>query len=267
MIMKDNRVIGIIGGSGLYGIEGVHLGKVHHITTPYGSPSDGYRLFDLAGCSVVFLPRHGPTHRIPPHKINYKANIWGFKELGADRIISIGASGGISPMMVPGTIVIPDQILDLTSGRDATYYHGEEGVVHIDFTEPYCPVLRESLLDAGRKSGISLLNSGTYICVNGPRLETRSEIRAFALLGADIVGMTAMPEASLAREAELCYAGVNVVSNFAAGMSGKKLTVREVISAMKAAGEQIGALLKEAFTLIPDERDCPCRESTREAKV
>jgi len=260
-------MIGIIGGSGLYNIEGVHMREVRDIMTPYGRPSDGYRICDFAGRDVVFLPRHGSAHSIPPHKINYKANIWGFKELGAERIISIGASGGISPRMVPGTILIPDQILDFTSGRDVTYYHGEEGVVHIDFTEPFCPVLREACAEAGRKTGISLQNTGTYICVNGPRLETRAEIKAFSLLGADVVGMTAMPEAVLAREAELCYAGVSVVTNFAAGMSGKKLTATEVVSGMNATVAQLKALLQETFALIPAKRQCSCGEAMREGKI
>lgn len=260
-------MIGIIGGSGLYDIEGVQLRTVHHVMTPFGSPSDGYRVVDFGGRDVVFLPRHGSAHSIPPHKINYKANMWGFRELGVERIISVGASGGITPRMVPGTIVIPDQILDFTSGRDVTYHHGEEGVIHIDFTEPYCPALREALSAAGRKTGIPLQDSGTYVSVNGPRLETRAEIKAFSLLGADIVGMTGMPEASLAREAEICYAGVSVVTNFAAGMSGKKLTAAEVISGMHSAVLQLRGLLQETFSLIPAKRECACREAVREGTL
>jgi 5'-methylthioadenosine phosphorylase len=260
-------MIGIIGGSGLYDIDGVNLREVRQIKTPYGMPSDAYRIGDYSGRGLVFLPRHGSLHSIPPHKINYKANIWGFKELGANRIISFGASGGISPDMIPGTIVILDQIIDLTSGRDTTFYHGEEGVIHVDFTEPYCPDLREALVKAGKQSGISLKESGTYVCVNGPRLETRAEIKSFSLLGADVVGMTAMPEASLAREAELCYAGVSVVTNFAAGMSGRKLTVTEVIEGMNTSLIHLKILLKETLDLIPTERKCACKESLREARV
>ncbi len=260
-------MIGIIGGSGLYDIEGFHLREAREAVTPYGSPSDLYRIGVLAGEEVVFLPRHGSSHGIPPHKINYRANIWGFRELGADRIIAFGASGGISPRMVPGAIVVPDQIIDFTSGRDMTFHHGGEGVVHVDFTEPYCPVLRKAIVDAGRKSGISLQESGAYVCVNGPRLETRAEIKAYSLLGADIVGMTAMPEASLAREAELCYAGVNVVTNSAAGISAKKLTAAEVIQGMNIAAARLKILLQELISLLPRSVKCACRESLREAKV
>lgn len=260
-------MIGIIGGSGLYDIEGFHFNDVRQIVTPYGTPSDGYRIGELSGKTIIFLPRHGSPHRIPPHKINYKANIWGFKELGADRIISVFASGGIGASMVPGTVVIPDQIIDFTRGRESTYYDGREGVIHIDFSDPYCSSLRKALCEAGRKSLVSFRDSGTYVCVNGPRLETRAEIKAFSLLGADIVGMTAMPEASLAREAELCYAGVSVVTNYAAGISGKTLTATEVVSTMKSAFSDLRILLQDAIAIIPDDRDCPCKESLREAKV
>ncbi len=263
----ETGMFGIIGGSGLYEIEGLRLRDILHIETPHGSPSDGYRLYDLEGITVLFLSRHGSGHRIPPHKINYKANIWGFRELGAERIISVGASGGISSRMVPGTIVIPDQIIDLTSGRDTTFYHGDEGVVHIDFTEPYCPLLRKALIEAGRREGIPMQESGTYVCVNGPRLETSAEIRTFSLWGADVVGMTAMPEASLAREASLCYAGVNVVTNFAAGVIEKKLTAAEVVSMMHASNEQIRIMLKGTLSVVPADWGCICRESIKEAKI
>lgn len=260
-------MIGIIGGSGLYDIEGVHLREVRRVMTPFGSPSDGYRLVDFDGRRIVFLPRHGSAHSIPPHKINYRANIWGFRELGVERIISIGASGGITQHMIPGMIVIPDQILDFTSGRDMTYHHGEEGVIHIDFTEPYCPALREALTEAGSKTGIPLIASGTYVCVNGPRLETKAEIKAFSLLGADIVGMTGMPEAVLAREAELCYAGVSVVTNFAAGVIGQKLTAAEVLSGMHRVVAALKVLLLETFAHIPAERACSCKNALREGKI
>lgn len=260
-------MIGVIGGSGLYEMEGLRLLDILKVETPYGLPSNGFRLYDLEGKQVLFLTRHGSGHHIPPHKINYKANIWGFRQLGADKIISVGATGGISALMVPGTLVIPDQIIDLTSGRDATFYHGDEGVVHIDFTEPYCPVLRKALMDAGRADGISLQDSGTYMCVNGPRLETRAEIKAYSHWGADIVGMTAMPEASLAREAEICLAGVSVVTNFAAGVSEKRLSAREVVEQMTAARSLLTALLRRTLAGLPEERECSCKESMREAKV
>jgi len=259
-------MIGVIGGSGLYEIEEVVIKKTKKFLTPFGEPSDSYVISEFSGIEVVFLPRHGSLHRIPPHKINYRANIWGFKELGVGRVISLSAVGGISPEMKPGTIVVPDQIIDMTKGRDSTFYDGD-GVVHIDFTKPYCPELRESILGAGRKSGIELRKSGTYVCVNGPRFETEAEIEFFSGIGADVVGMTAMPEASLAREAEICFAGVVVVTNYAAGIKEKRLTTTEVIEEMKGTTGRLKGLLKESFNLIPIERRCFCKEALKEARM
>ncbi|HYA12451.1 MAG TPA: S-methyl-5'-thioadenosine phosphorylase [Thermodesulfovibrionales bacterium] len=258
--------IGVVGGSGLYNIPGLTIKEYREIITPFGDPSDTYMIGEFSNREVAFLPRHGLKHHIPPHKINYKANMWGFKELGVERIISIGAVGGIGPEIRPGMIIVPDQIIDMTKGRDSTYYDGDE-VVHIDFTEPYCPELRESVFRAGRKSGVELIKSGTYACVNGPRLETRAEIKIFLDIGIDMVGMTAMPEAALARELELCLAGVAVVTNYAAGITKKRLTTTEVIKTMGGAANRVGNLLEKTFNLIPDERRCACKGALKEARM
>jgi 5'-methylthioadenosine phosphorylase len=259
--------IGVIGGSGLYEIEGFVLNKKQTVATPYGKPSDRYLLGKIGKTEVVFLPRHGSRHNIPPHMINYRANIWGFRKLGVDRILSISAVGGIKKGLTPGDIVILDQVLDMTRNRKSTFYDGKNGVVHIDFTDPYCPELRKTLHKAGKLVRVSVKNGGTYVAVEGPRLETASEIRSFSLLGGDVVGMTGMPEASLARELEICYSGLSVVANYAAGISKRKLTVAEVMEAMKATTENIKRLLSETFRLIPDERRCACSEALREAKI
>ncbi|MFH0932911.1 MAG: S-methyl-5'-thioadenosine phosphorylase [Nitrospirota bacterium] len=258
--------IGVVGGSGLYNIPGLTITDYKKISTPFGDPSDTYMIGEFSGREVVFLPRHGLKHHIPPHKINYRANIWGFKELGVERIISISAVGGIGSEIKPGMIVIPDQIVDMTKGRDSTFYDGDE-VVHIDFTEPYCPELRESVFRAGKQSGVELRKSGTYVCVNGPRLETRAEIKMFLNLEIDIVGMTAMPETVLAREAELCLAGVAVVTNYAAGITKKKLTTTEVTETMRGATKRVGNLLEKTFNLIPSERRCACKDALKEARM
>jgi 5'-methylthioadenosine phosphorylase len=260
-------MIGIIGGSGLYEIKGVIIKEVKEISTPYGTPSDKYIIGEFAEKDVVFLPRHGSSHRIPPHKINYRANIRGFKDIGVKRLISLGAAGGISPGMSPGTIVVPDQIIDMTKGRDSTFFEGQEGVIHIDLTEPYCIEMRGTILDAARRVKIDVKESATYVCVQGPRLETKAEIKYFSLIGADIVGMTAMPEASLSREAEMCYAGVTIVTNFAAGLTEKKLTATEVVDMMKKTSQHIGDLLREILILLPVERKCSCRDALREARI
>lgn len=258
--------IGVIGGSGLYDIPGLTIKEHKKITTPFGDPSDAYMIGEFSDKEIIFLPRHGLKHQIPPHKINYRANIWGFKELGAERILSVSAVGGISPELKPGMFIVPDQITDMTKSRVSTFYDGNE-VVHIDFTEPYCPELREALSRAGEKIGVELKESWTYVCVDGPRLETGAEIKIFLNLGIDIVGMTAMPEASLAREAELCLAGVAIVTNYAAGITGKKLTTTEVIEVMRGATKQVGSLLKETFLFISGERRCACKDALKDARM
>lgn len=259
-------VLGVIGGSGVYDIPGLDITDTVKLTTPYGEPSDVYLIGKSGGTEVAFLPRHGPLHHIQPHKINYRANIWGFRELGVKKILSIGASGGISSLMAPGSIVAPDQMIDMTSGRHSTFYD-EDDVVHIDFTEPFCPVLRAHIFAASEKAGIRVIRKGTYICVNGPRLETAAEIRVFSEMGADIVGMTGMPEAVLARELEVCFAGISVITNYAAGISGTKLTATEVVKSMKASSEKIKKLLKAFFTMDISASACSCGQALKDAKM
>lgn len=259
-------MLGIIGGSGLYEIEEITLKEAKKIQTPFGDPSDFYRIGELSEKEIIFLPRHGLQHTIPSHKVNYRANIWGFKELGVKRIISISAVGGIDPDLEPGSIVVPDQIIDMTSNRDATFYDGDK-VVHVDLTEPYCPELRRSIIKASKKIGEKVRDSGTYVCVNGPRLETKAEIRFFSCIEADIVGMTAMPEAALAREVEICYSGITVVTNYAAGIVKGSLRAKEVIEVMRAITIKLRELLKEILLTIPVERKCACKGNLSEATV
>jgi 5'-methylthioadenosine phosphorylase len=259
--------IGVIAGSGMYEIRGLTIKKSRSISTPYGRPSEKYVCGEIDGTEVIFLPRHGKHHDIPPHMINYRANIWGFRKLGVDRIISISAVGGIRKGLKPGDIVIIDQVLDMTRNRKSTFYDGREGVVHIDFTEPYCPELAKILQQSGRRAGVAVKKGGTYVAVEGPRLESASEIKSFSILGGDVVGMTGMPEASLAREVEICYSGVSVVANYAAGISKRKLTVAEVMDAMKDTTENLKKLLRTALTTIPDKRKCSCGDALKEAKI
>lgn len=257
---------GVIAGSGIYAIPELEIIDSVKVSSPYGEPSDHYRIGRLSGREIVFLPRHGSLHHIPPHRINYRANIWGFRELGVKRILSVGASGGISREMKPGSLVVLDQIIDRTSGREATFYD-ENDVVHIDFTEPFCPDLRKTLLASASQAGIHVLGKGTYVAVNGPRLETAAEIREFSLIGADVVGMTGMPEAVLARELELCFASVAVVTNVAAGIAEARLTTTEVVDVMKASTEHIKALIKTLFSRNPGEPDCSCSSSLKNARM
>ncbi|MBI4699097.1 MAG: S-methyl-5'-thioadenosine phosphorylase [Nitrospirae bacterium] len=268
------KKIGIISGSGLYEIKGLTIKKRKKLSTPFGSPSDHYTIGYIEDAEVIFLPRHGSHHSIPPHMINYRANIWGFKKLGVERIVSISAVGGINKSCKPGNIVLLDQIIDMTRNRKSTFYDGKSispqspgSVVHIDFTEPYCPALRRTILKAGTKAGITLNKTGTYMAVEGPRLETAAEIRAFGKLGSDVVGMTGMPEASLAREAEICFSGISVVANYAAGINRHRLTTTEVIKEMRAASEKIKKLLRQTIIILPDRTGCSCADALKEAKI
>jgi 5'-methylthioadenosine phosphorylase len=259
--------IGVIGGSGLYEIEGLKIKKKKAVNTPFGKPSDSFFIGEIGNKEIVFLPRHGSNHSIPPHMINYRANIWGFRKLGVKSIISVSAVGGIKKGLKPGDIVILNQVIDMTKNRKSTFFDGKTGVVHIDFTQPFCPELRKLLLKAGKNIKTSVKNGGTYMAVEGPRLETANEIKGFRILGGDVVGMTGMPEAALARETEICYSGLSVVANYAAGISKDKLTVSEVMEAMGKATDKIKLLLKETFKLIPEEMKCKCRSALKDASI
>lgn len=259
--------IGIIGGSGLYEMGGLSDKGETAVVTPYGEPSSPYMTGRLGDREVFFLPRHGTGHRIPPHRVNYRANLWGFKSLGVTRIISVGAVGSLRQEMSPGTIVLPDGLIDMTWGGRASTFYDEGRVVHIDFTEPYCAQLRGVMTEAGRRNGTGLAPRGTYVCVNGPRLETAQEIRFISMAGGDVVGMTGMPEASLARELEICMALVCIVTNYAAGLTGDRLTATEVVQKVTRGTGVIRALLADTIALIPPERACPCGQALRDAEV
>ncbi len=256
--------IGIIGGSGVYEIPGIRFIREVSLKTPFGSPSDTYKILNLSEKDVVFLPRHGADHSIPPHKINYRANLWGFRELDVKRILSIGATGGINKAFQPGDILILDQVIDMTRNRTSTFYEKDK-VVHVDFTDPYCPELRKAYIETSHELHIKLHKKGTYICSEGPRLESRAEIRFFSAIGADVVGMTGMPEACLARELELCYSGITIVTNYAAGIKRQRLTISEVIDTMNKASEKLNMLLSRVISHIPERRGCRCRDALKDA--
>ncbi len=221
--------IGIIGGTGLTEIKGLEITGEKKIKTPFGKPSAAYIMGKLKGKEVIFLARHGNPHRYPPHKVNYRANIWGFKKLGVKDIISIAAVGGITKNMNPAHIVIPDQIIDYSYGRKHTFFEKNlEEVTHIDFTYPYTPKLRSQLIKLAAKKNIAISPIATYGCTQGPRLETAAEILRLDNDGCDIVGMTGMPEAGLARELDISYATIAVVANWGAGKSEGEITMEEI---------------------------------------
>ncbi|MEY3202375.1 MAG: hypothetical protein RIR70_1925 [Pseudomonadota bacterium] len=211
-------MLAIIGGSGLTKLANLDLTRREFVRTPWGEPSGALIFGNIANHPVVFIARHGYGHTIPPHKVNYRANLWALWEAKATRVVSVASVGAIRPDIKPGDLLIPDQVIDYTHDRATTFHEGlDRPVVHIDFTEPYDEVLRQKLIAATVGAGESAHIGGTYGATQGPRLETRAEINRLARDGCDVVGMTGMPEASLARELELPYAAINVVANYAAG--------------------------------------------------
>jgi len=221
--------LAIIGGTGLSQMQGLSITSTETLDTPFGSPSAPYVLGSIHGKEVVFLARHGNPHTIPPHKINYRANIWGLKQLGVSEIVAVAAVGGITSEMVPAHIAIPDQIIDYSYGREHTFFADDlENVTHIDFTFPYSQTLRSRLIQAATQQNIVISKTGTYGCTQGPRLESAAEITRMERDGCDLVGMTGMPEAALAKELNIDYATIAVVANWAAGKSEGEISMDEI---------------------------------------
>ena len=232
-------MLAIIGGSGLSKLGNMEVTKRRVARTPYGEPSGALTLGRICAAEVVFLARHGYGHTIAPHEVNYRANLWALKDAGADAVISVASVGGIRDELGPGALAVPHQIVDYTWGRRSTYFEGQGTPVnHIDFTEPYSAPLRQRIFKAAREAGEPVIDRGVYAATQGPRLETAAEIDRLARDGADMVGMTGMPEAALAREISLGYAAIAVVANYAAGRGE---------SARAVPLDRIGAVLDEAM--------------------
>jgi 5'-methylthioadenosine phosphorylase len=249
--------IAVIGGSGLYAL--LDGAKEHRIDTPYGLPSDPVTVASVAGRPVAFLPRHGRDHRFPPHKIPYRANLWALRELGARQIIAPCAVGGLRPDLGPGTFVLPDQLVDRTSGRGQTFY--DEGAIHVSFADPYCPTGRGVLRSVAAAQGIDLVDSGTMVVVEGPRFSTRAESRWYAALGGTVVNMTGHPEAVLARELAICYTAIALVTDLDAGVEGDHgVTQEEVFRVFGENTARLRTLLLAAVAELPavDQLTCPC---------
>ena len=223
------QALGIIGGSGLCQLDALKIECHESVKTPYGEPSAPLVFGRLDGVTVVFLPRHGPAHTIPPHCVNYRANLWAMKQTGVEYVIGVAAVGGITAAMGPGVLCVPDQVIDYTWGREHTLYEGDlDSVTHIDFTQPYCSNMRRLLIEAAARAAIDVLDGGTYGATQGPRLESSAEIARMQSDGCDIVGMTGMPETALARELGLCYASLALSVNWAAGKSDGPISMAEI---------------------------------------
>ena len=255
--------IAVIGGTGVYDPGMLAEVSTDTVETPYGSVT--YQIGIRSERPVVFIPRHGRQHSIPPHLINYRANIWALKKLGVRQILATTAVGSMNPGMKPGHFVLPDQFIDFTKLRVSTFYEGGgRGVVHVDMTSPYCDNLRHKVSLLAKELDLPVHDGGCYICTEGPRFETAAEIRAYAKMGGDVVGMTGVPEAVLAREAEMCYVTVSMVTNFAAGITTEPLTHKEVLDTMRQNAANIQTLLNQAIQNAEPEDDCDCRHALRE---
>ena len=260
-------MIGIIGGSGLYHIEGIENLKAEKIDTPFGKPSDAFMLGKLKGKDVAFLPRHGRGHRILPSEINHRANICAFKQLGAERIIAVSAVGSLREDIPPLDIVLPDQFFDRTKqGPGATFFGG--GIVgHISFSQPVCPEMLACLSRAGSASGGKMHYGGVYVNMEGPAFSTLAESRVYRKLGFDIIGMTAMAEAKLSREAEICYASLAMVTDYDCWRDGEPVEIEEIISNLQKNSALAKKIIAAALQIIPEERQCGCGEALKHAVI
>ncbi|HEY9374973.1 S-methyl-5'-thioadenosine phosphorylase [Streptomyces sp.] len=263
---KPYADIGVIGGSGFYSF----LDDVTEVSvdTPYGAPSDSVFLGELAGRSVAFLPRHGRGHRLPPHRINYRANLWALRSLGVRQVLGPCAVGGLRPDHGPGTLVVPDQLVDRTKARAQTFFDGEPlpdgttpNVVHVSFADPYCLDGRRAVVKAARGRGWDPVDGGTMVVVEGPRFSTRAESRMHSAAGWSVVGMTGHPEAILARELELCYTSMALVTDLDAGTeTGEGVSHTEVLRVFGENVERLRTVLSDAIGALPatTDRDCAC---------
>jgi 5'-methylthioadenosine phosphorylase len=254
--------IGIFGGSGFYSfVEGTKEQTFH---TPYGAPSAPVAVGELLGCPVAFLPRHGPHHELPPHAINYRANLWAFKELGVTRIIAPSAAGSLQPYIHPGDVVVCDQLVDRTSGRPQTFYDGPQSV-HVSFADPYCSQLRPLAAEAGREAGMSIHESGTVVVVQGPRFSTRAESKYYQRQGWEVINMTQYPEAYLARELEMCYVNLSLITDYDVGLEGRPdvapVTMAEALRVFAENTTKLRQALFEIIERIPAERTCTCGDA------
>ncbi|AUG75432.1 5'-methylthioadenosine phosphorylase [Kitasatospora sp. MMS16-BH015] len=256
--------LGVIGGSGLYELL-TEVTEVR-VTTPYGEPSDAVCVGEVAGRRVAFLPRHGRGHRLPPHRIDYRANLWALHALGVRQVVAPCAVGGLRPEYGPGTLLVPDQFVDRTSGRVQTFYDGlplpdgtVPGVVHVSMADPYCPAGRRAALEAAREAAWEPVDGGTLVVIEGPRFSTRAESRWFTANGWSVVGMTGHPEAVLARELGLCYSSVALVTDLDAGVqSGEGVTHGEVLAEFARNLDRLRAVLFKTLERLPALRECAC---------
>jgi 5'-methylthioadenosine phosphorylase len=257
----ETAEIGVFGGSGFYSF----LDDAVEVTldTPYGPPAAPVTIADVGGRRVAFLPRHGRRHELPPHRINYRANLWAMRELGVGRIIGPCAAGSLQPEVAPGDFVVPDQLVDRTWGRADTFYEGPVAH-HVSYADPYCAELSAVAADAARAAGITVHPNGTVIVIQGPRFSTRAESRWYRSQGFEVINMTQYPEAYLARELGICYAAIALITDYDTGVEGEgvePVTQAEVFGFFKSNLDRVRALLFDVIAAVPAERTCPCGDA------
>jgi len=259
--------IAVIGGTGLYDIAGITDIEEVNIKTPFGQPSDAITIGKLEGVGIAFLPRHGKGHRISPTEVPSRANIYALKSLGVERIIAICSAGSFKEEIKPGDLLIPDQLIDHTRSRVNSFF--SQGIVtHIPFAEPFCPELSQILFEAARETGASVHQGGTYLVMEGPAFSTRAESRLYRSWGADIIGMTALPEAKLAREAEICYTVIGCVTDYDSWHGANEpVTVDVILNTQHKNVDTAKRIIKLAVTRIPEKRDCECATALKTAIV
>jgi 5'-methylthioadenosine phosphorylase len=266
--MAPAAEIGVFGGSGFY--EWLGSTETVNLDTPYGQPSGPIAIADLSGRRIAFLPRHGARHTIPPAEVNYRANLAAMHQLGVRRIIGPSAVGSLQPQHQPGDLVIADQFIDRTRGRNDTFYHGPE-VVHVSAADPYCPQLRALAGQVATEQSLRFAAQGTVVVVNGPRFSTRAESRWYSRMGWDIIGMTQYPEVILARELEMCYLNLSLVTDYDAGLEGvPEIAAVQAHDVMRVLAENIArlrGLLSTLIPMIPETRGCPCSKALAGARL
>lgn len=260
--------IGVIGGSGFYSL--IEDAEEHRVETPYGAPSDVITLGVVSGRTVAFLPRHGRHHHLPPHGINYRANIYALKSLGCTRVLGPCAAGSLQPHVQPGDLVICDQYVDRTNGRKDTFYDGPI-IAHVSMAEPYCPTLRGVGIGSAREMEWRMHDRGTVVVIQGPRFSTKSESRWFRTQGWEVINMTQYPEAALAREQELCYVNLSLITDYDVGVEGDPsavaVTAQDVLVKFRENTAKLRELILRMISAIPAERTCPCATALRHARV
>jgi 5'-methylthioadenosine phosphorylase len=261
------KIVGVLGGSGLYEMEGLDKIEIVSLKTPFGDPSDSFIVGRFEGVKVIFLPRHGRGHSIAPSFLNYRANIYGMKKLGVQWIIGVSAVGSMKESIHPGHMVIPDQFIDRTVGRPSTFF--SDGLVgHVSFADPVCPVLSQILFESGKEAGATVQKDGTYLCMEGPQFSTRAESRLYRSWGVDVIGMTNIPEAKLAREAEICYATIAFATDYDCWHDeAGDVSIGDVLRILAQSAKTAKNAIRRAVQMLPDQRTCVCATALEYALI